>query len=84
MNEKRGTKRPLTRNAKTVRMVQRGVHLGGSLVLVLYLYTPLSENEVFAIMLRAMVFPVVTASGLLMWQWPRARRALRAGTTRKQ
>jgi hypothetical protein len=62
--------------AKKARDIQRSVHLVASVMLLLYLFTPLGGNEIFGVMLRAMVVPVLAASGLLMWQWPRIRRLL--------
>ena len=37
----------------------------------------LGANPVFDLMVHAMVVPMLLASGLAMWLWPRARRLLR-------
>lgn len=66
--------RPPARPAKKRRGIQRMAHLVASVMLLAYLYTPLGENEVFGVMLRVMVVPVIAVSGLLMWQWPRLSR----------
>lgn len=63
--------------AKLNRTIQRSVHIIASIMLLVYLYTPLGDNDVFNLMLRLMVVPVLAVSGVLMWQWPRIRRATR-------
>jgi UPF0716 family protein affecting phage T7 exclusion len=65
-------------SAKTRRDVQRSAHLVASVILLAYLYTPLGDNDVIGVMIRVMVVPVLAVTGLLMWQWPRVRRMLRA------
>ena len=65
------------RPAKKARDIQRSVHLVASAMLLGYLYTPLGDNPLFDVMLRAMVIPVVAVSRILMWQWPRIRRHIR-------
>lgn len=74
---------PAAGSRRPVRSIQRGVHLVASVLLLAYLYTPLGEDPVFSLMLRIMVVPVLTVSGIVMWQWPRVRRRLRAAAARR-
>lgn len=64
-------------NAKQQRDVQRSVHLVASAILLVFLYTPLGDNDVFQLMVRVMVFPLLVVTGTLMWQMPRIRRMLK-------
>jgi hypothetical protein len=64
-------------SGKQRRDILRSVHLVASLILLGYLYTPLGDNDVFYVMVRVMVVPVLAVSGLLMWQTPRLQRWLR-------
>lgn len=57
------------------RKVQRVVHLLAGVVLFAYVYLPLSRE--LEEIVRFVVFPVVVASGMAMWQAPRLRRALK-------
>ena len=61
-------------SAKTLRDVKRTAHLIASAILIAYLYTPVGENEVTAVMVRVMVVPMLVGTGLVMWQMPRLRR----------
>ena len=61
---------------KKQRDVLRSAHLVAAVILIAYLYTPLGDNAVFNIMVRAMVVPVMVVTGLLRWQMPRIRKLL--------
>jgi hypothetical protein len=63
--------------ARRIRRVQRAIHLvsGGLLLAFVYL-TPDSGSAVTDVM-RWLVFPVLAATGVAMWQWPRLRRLRR-------
>jgi hypothetical protein len=62
---------------KRGRDVQRAVHLAGGLLTAAYVYTPLQEQAAFDLLVKVVVFPVVVAAGMAMWQLPRLRRLLR-------
>jgi thiosulfate reductase cytochrome b subunit len=60
------------------RKAQRIVHLAAALVLVAYLYAPFGGQ--LHDVARFIVVPVLALTGIAMWQAPRIRRLLRAGT----
>ena len=62
--------------AGTQRKVQRAVHLLAAGVLLAYLYAPL-EGQLQDVV-RFGIFPLLTATGIAMWQAPRMRRAIKA------
>ncbi len=67
-----------TRNVsnKQVRDLQRVTHLVAALVLVLYVYLPLGSVPLLTTVLQFAVLPLLTATGMLMWQWTRLRKLL--------
>jgi hypothetical protein len=67
-----------TLTASTVRKLERLVHLGAGGALLAYIYAPFGEPLGDAI--RFAILPVLTMSGIAMWQAPRLRRILRAGS----
>jgi thiosulfate reductase cytochrome b subunit len=58
------------------RKVQRVVHLAAAVVLLAYVYAPVEAQLQDAV--RFMVFPLLTLTGIAMWQAPRIRRTLKA------
>ena len=65
---------------RRLRDVQRAAHLLGGLMLAFYVYLPLIGGpapRVVEGLVQAVVFPLVVATGLLMWQLPRLRKRLR-------
>lgn len=65
-------------NTKQQRDGQRAVHLVASAILLAYLYTPLGDNDLLQVMVRAVIVPIVLITGVLMWQMPRLRRVMGA------
>jgi hypothetical protein len=63
--------------AKRTRTAQRGVHLFTGLVLVVYVYAVPATDSLLAAVIRWLVLPLLVATGLAMWQWPRLRRLVR-------
>jgi len=61
---------------KQIRDIQRVTHLMAALVLVIYVYIPLGRVPLFATILQFGVLPLLTATGMLMWQWTRLRKLL--------
>jgi len=57
------------------RKAQRVAHLVAAVVLFAYLYAPV---EPLQDVVRFVVVPLLTATGIAMWQAPRIRRALKA------
>ena len=65
---------------RRLRGAQRAAHLLGALMLAVYVYLPLIGGpapRVVEGLVQAVVFPLVAATGLLMWQLPRLRKRLR-------
>jgi thiosulfate reductase cytochrome b subunit len=61
--------------AGTQRKVQRVVHLLAAWVMLAYLYAPLERQ--LQDVVRFGIFPLLTATGIAMWQAPRMRRAIK-------
>lgn len=61
---------------KHARDLQRAVHLVAGLLIVAYLYTPIRDLPIVLVVVQVVVVPVLAASGLALWQWPRLRRLL--------
>lgn len=62
---------------KRARDVQRVAHLIGAVLLGAYFYSPLGDEAAYTAAIQWGVFPGLTVSGTLLWQWPRLRRVLR-------
>jgi hypothetical protein len=66
----------MTVSNKQVRDAQRAVHLVLGLLLALYVYTPVRDLPLALFLAQVVLIPLLIASGLAMWQWPRLRRRL--------
>jgi hypothetical protein len=63
------------------RKLQRSVHLLAGALLLGYVYIPApSRMQEFV---RFLVFPLLVATGVAMWQAPRIRRPRKAATSRR-
>lgn len=69
----RSASRPATRP----RGGQRALHLAGSVVLGAYIYSPWGADPTFAAVARFILLPLLAATGLAMWQYPRLAKLLR-------
>lgn len=65
-------------SSKTLRDMERRVHLVMGIGLLVLSFTPLGQGDVGNVV-RIAVAPLVVISGLLMWQHARVTRALRSG-----
>ena len=54
---------------KTLRNVLRAIHLVIGALVVVYVYTPLGNVEWFGSLVRISI-PILTITGLSMWQMP--------------
>jgi hypothetical protein len=63
------------------RRLQRAMHLLAGVALLIYLYLPAGRGLEDSI--RFLVFPLLAASGIAMWQAPRLRRALKSARRRR-
>jgi D-alanyl-lipoteichoic acid acyltransferase DltB (MBOAT superfamily) len=59
------------------RRYQRYAHLALATWLGAFLYSPLGEEALALTLTRAVVFPALVVSGLLLWKGPTLRRRLR-------
>jgi thiosulfate reductase cytochrome b subunit len=62
------------------RKVQRAVHLAAAALLLGYVYAPVDGQ--LQDVVRFIVFPLLTLTGIAMWQAPRIRRRLVAARAR--
>ena len=67
---------------KRVRGRQRAAHLVAGALLVLYVYLPVAPDATLQTVVRWIVFPLLVITGVLMWQWPKLRRFVRARSDR--
>ncbi len=65
-----------TGGGKKIRDRQRLAHLLAGVALVAYVYVP-GPSPAVQTTVRWVILPLLAASGVLMWQWPKVRRWLR-------
>ena len=63
---------------KRVRDLQRVAHLVAGALLLAYVYLPIAPDSPVHGGVRWVGLPALVLSGVLMWQWPKLRRVLRA------
>jgi hypothetical protein len=68
---------------KTLRNVLRAIHLVIGALVVAYLYTPLGNVEWFGSLVRTSI-PILTITGLSMWQMPSLTKILKRQPVLKQ
>ena len=66
-----------TGGGKKIRDRQRLAHLLAGLALVAYVYLPGGPSQAVQTTVRWVILPLLAASGVLMWQWPKVRRLAR-------
>jgi hypothetical protein len=69
---------------KRMREMERLVHLTSAALLVTVVYAPWNDSTLATTLVRFVVFPVLVASGMAMWQFPRVRRWLRLRADRSE
>ena len=52
-----------------LRVILRWVHLVLGLVIMCYIYSPFHEKEWFQIVMKFVVIPVITFTGLWVWKF---------------
>ena len=55
--------------AKKVRIAIRWMHIVLGLVVMCYIYSPFHENESFQIVMKFVIIPVITITGIWIWQF---------------
>jgi hypothetical protein len=63
--------------ARRVRTAQRWVHLTSAALLLAFIYLTPNTDSTLMDLIRWVGVPVLAASGIAMWQWPRIRRVRR-------
>jgi hypothetical protein len=63
--------------ARQTRRIQRMLHLTTGGVLLAFVYLTPDGGSVLTDIVRWLVFPLLAATGIAMWQWPRIRRLWR-------
>ncbi|QIN77439.1 hypothetical protein GBA65_01745 [Rubrobacter marinus] len=62
---------------KKARALLRWTHLLVGFLIGVLVYTPARDSEAFVLLMQAIIVPVVTQTGLWMWQQGRIRRLYR-------
>lgn len=74
----------MNRSKSSLRNQLRNVHILASIALGAFLYSPWRTHPSFFPIMGGAVFPLLTLSGLWMWQGPRISRWLTASKTNAQ
>lgn len=64
---------------KRLRTVLRYVHLVGAALIGTFVYAPWRSEAWFVLSMQVVIIPVLTLSGLALWQQARVGRLLGAG-----
>ncbi|MFK8184468.1 MAG: hypothetical protein AB8B99_13930 [Phormidesmis sp.] len=62
---------------ESLRSQLRNIHILASVALGVFIYSPLRNSNSFPLVMGAIVFPLLSLSGLWMWQGPRIGRWLK-------
>lgn len=73
-------------NGKQLRTLTRIIHVVGSILLGVFIYSPLGNQEWFSLLMQFGVMPLLGITGLVMWQQARVLKWLngRGTATRSQ
>ena len=63
---------------RQVRTLQRAAHLVAGALVVAYVYLPIAPGSAAQLGVRWGGLPALVVTGVVLWQWPRLRRLLRA------
>lgn len=64
-------------SGKQLRRISRWIHIVGSILLGIYIYSPWSRYVAFSRVIQIGVIPVLALSGIAMWQQARTLQLLR-------
>ena len=67
-------------NVQQVKRIERAIHLVGAALLMAFVYSSLIRDDTWITLIRFAVVPVLSVSGIVIWQAPRIVRALRSGS----
>ena len=62
---------------RTQRRVQRAIHLLAAVVLAVFIYSPLGDQDAFQVTVRFVTLPILIVTGLGLWllpKWTASRR----------
>ncbi len=62
---------------KQLRIIIRWIHVIGGVMLGAFVYSPLREISEFVLLMQFVVIPVLTVSGLALWQQARLNKWLK-------
>ena len=71
-----------TGSGRRIRDLQRLAHLAIGAALAAYVYLPGGPSPALAATVRWVLLPLLAASGVVMWQWPKIRRWARSQESR--
>ena len=64
-------------NTPTERMIIRSIHIVGAAIIGTYIYSPWSSLDWFTLLNQAVVIPMLSLSGIWMWQGHKIKAVLR-------
>jgi hypothetical protein len=59
---------------KQLRLILRYTHLAASILIGLFVYSPLGDVPAFELLVQIALIPVVVLTGIWIWQQARVRR----------
>lgn len=68
---------------KTLRDVQRAFHLALAAVIGTYVYSPWGGHPAFDLITKLVVIPILSVTGLVMWQMPTIMKWLKGGASKE-
>ena len=83
MAQAKQTKTLMTISAKQLRIVSRWVHIVAAIFLGIYIYSPWSRYLLFSRFMQWGVMPLLTITGIAMWQQAATLRLLNRLVARK-
>jgi thiosulfate reductase cytochrome b subunit len=61
---------------KQLRLILRYTHLAASILIILFVYSPLGDVPAFELLVQIALIPVAVLTGIWIWQQARVRRLL--------
>jgi hypothetical protein len=73
-------------SGRQLRTILRLVHLLGAAFIAAFVYTSLRLDPTFVLIMKVVVFPIITLAGIAMWQqgWLNKRLKRSAGAQREE
>lgn len=64
-------------SVKNLKTIERTIHLLGAAILLVFVYTSRLDDAAWISLVRFVVIPMLSLSGLVLWQAPRVVRLTR-------